>query len=336
MVKRNRWQFDAITALDICYIYAVGGLQFPKIPPKVGRMAPRFSQTNLSALLFASASLWGVYWVPLRYLDSLGVTGVWSVVIFNAAPLIALLPLFILFGRGKVKSWSQVVVISIFTGGGLALYACGLMMSSVVRATLLFYLTPIWSTLIGMYWLGETVDRTRIVAIVIGLGGMVLLLSGAHAGSTPLGLGDVFGFGSGISWALGATALKRWPQVPIFATTTGQFVCTSLIAALIAVVLFRGSIPPTDAITAAIPPAFFVGVFLLFPSIFLIFWIATQLSPGRVGILMMSEVIVAIITATLFLPEENMSAMQWCGGVMIVAACVFEVIPAHRRATSQH
>jgi len=54
----------------------------------------------------------------------------------------------------------------------LALFTIGLVLSSVVRVTLLFYLAPIWSTLIGSYWLKEEVTRGRWIAIAIGLLGL--------------------------------------------------------------------------------------------------------------------------------------------------------------------
>ncbi|MBQ65340.1 MAG: EamA family transporter, partial [Marinovum sp.] len=49
------------------------------------------------------------------------------------------------------------------------------------------------------------------------------------------------------------------------------------------------------------------------------------LFPGRVGILMMSEVLVAIISASIFLPDEQMALLQWLGAAAIIASAFAEV-----------
>ena len=49
------------------------------------------------------------------------------------------------------------------------------------------------------------------------------------------------------------------------------------------------------------------------------------LFPGRVGILMMSEVIVAILSARILIPEESMAFLQWVGAGAILFAGVIEV-----------
>ena len=53
----------------------------------------------------------------------------------------------------------------------------------------------------------------------------------------------------------------------------------------------------------------------------IVFRVSQYLSPGLVGILMLSEVIVAATTAALFL-GERLAAMQWFGVVLILAAGV--------------
>ena len=45
---------------------------------------------------------------------------------------------------------------------------------------------------------------------------------------------------------------------------------------------------------------------------------------------MMSEVIVAIISASLLLPDEQMDTIQWLGGVAIILAGFIEVLFGNR------
>tara|TARA_B100000902_G_C26480662_1_gene514580 strand:- start:264 stop:473 length:210 start_codon:yes stop_codon:yes gene_type:complete len=58
----------------------------------------------------------------------------------------------------------------------------------------------------------------------------------------------------------------------------------------------------------------------------IIFKVSQFLFPGRVGLLMMSEVIVAIISASILLPSETMLPWQWFGALAIVAAGLMEVV----------
>jgi len=91
------------------------------------------------------------------------------------------------------------MAIGVFTGFGLELYASGLIYSSVVRASLLFYLTPVWTTMNEMIWLGERGNWQRWA---------VLLVSGG--GSVPLNVGDVFAFFSSVFWvSIGSTKYQR-------------------------------------------------------------------------------------------------------------------------------
>jgi drug/metabolite transporter (DMT)-like permease len=68
--------------------------------------------------------------------------------------------------------------------------------------------------------------------------------------------------------------------------------------------------------------AFVGSAMFLLPSILAIFWACRVLFPGRAAILMMSEALVATISATLLLPEETMTVMQWTGAAIVLLACL--------------
>ena len=46
---------------------------------------------------------------------------------------------------------------------------------------------------------------------------------------------------------------------------------------------------------------------------------------------MMSEVVVAIISAAILIPEETMHSMQWFGAIAIISAGVFEVLYGYNK-----
>lgn len=279
-----------------------------------------------SIAVFVSATVWGLYWVPLRMFEAGGIQGGWSVILLNLPPLLVLGPLLI-WQFGMHRSFmGRAVMIGFFAGAGLAFYASGLVYSTVVRTTLLFYLTPVWSTLIGLFWLSEPVGWRRWAAILIGLMGMFLLLSGGAAGAMPLNIGDLLGLLSGLFWAVGAAMIRRFEGVPLVGMTFFQFLFTALMALLCALAFGPREMPEIAALTAQLPLAVGVALGLILPTVAVIFWAQRFLFPGRVGLLMMSEVLVAVISASLFLPEERMGPVEWIGAVMIIGACLIEVL----------
>lgn len=278
-----------------------------------------------SLVIFAAASIWGLYWVPLRGLEGVGVEGGWSVALFNALPLTVLVPWMLLAGAAARRGWRVALAIGMLTGAGMAFYATGLVLSSVVRATLLFYLTPVWSTMIGALWLAERIDWRRWAAIGCGLTGLMFLLSGGADGSKPLNVGDGFGLVSGMVWAFGIALIKRNPDVPLLPMTLFQFLGAASVAALAAAVMTDLPQPGGDELGWAVGLAAVAAIGFIMPSVFAIFWAGRHVFPGRAGILMMSEVLVAVLSATLLLPDERMGSVEWLGAVLIVGACLLEV-----------
>jgi hypothetical protein len=76
--------------------------------------------------------------------------------------------------------------------------------------------------------------------------------------------------------------------------------------------------PSPQAIVASLPVAFISLVLVLFPSTLILFRISQLLYPERVGVLMMSEVTIAVLTASIFLSDEYMTALQWVGASAII------------------
>ena len=276
-----------------------------------------------SIVLFLAASVWGLYWLPLRALDAMGIHGAWGVVFFNFCPLIVLVPLLIRGRRQMLVRPGRVLFIGAATGLGLGLYSTAIVMAPVIRMTMEFYLTSVWSTIIGVVWLSERLDARRIAAVLAGLSGLGLLLSApSSSAAAGLGMGDAMALASGILWALGAAGMKKWSDIPVVATATLQFLFAVLGGAFLGVAVLTAHLPPASTLVAAFPMAFSASTFLLLPSIYAIFWASRVLYPGRAAILMMSEALVATITASWFLPEEMLSPWQWVGGAIVLAACV--------------
>ena len=274
-----------------------------------------------------SSCAWGLYWLPLRSIEQSGIVGSWSIVLVNACPLIILVPL-IFFNLDKLKKYPKPILFAgIMIGAAFTFYANGLVQTSVIRATLLFYLSPIWSTIIGIIWLNERLTIARVISIIVALIGLILLLYDFRNQETAmLNFGDFSSILSGLFWALGASILKKWSKLPIIPLTAIVYFSTTSLSILLDIIVYKAPIPSLALIGQNFSTAFIWSVIVLLPSFCIIFRISQILFPGRVGILMMSEVAVAVISAKILLPEEQMVILQWIGASAILLAGVVEII----------
>ena len=96
-------------------------------------------------------------------------------------------------------------------------------------------------------------------------------------------------------------------------------------ALIFALLIYETQPPDWLLVVQSLPITLGASVFILLPSTLLLMIISQVLYPGRVGVLMMSEVLVAIVSASLLGPEERMSLVQWGGAAAIIIAALFEV-----------
>lgn len=281
-----------------------------------------------SAVIAGCAAFWGLYWIPLRETEALGVPPVWSVALFNLPLIFISAAVFAWFFGANRAILGRVILAGMLAGAGLALYGMGLMLTTVVRATLLFYLTPVWGTLIGMAVLGERPGLRRWIALTFGIVGLVLTI-----GLTPDDLNLVFGVGeavgliSGLVWAAAATVIRHSGGLPSSGVVFFQFATAGSVTAIFAISMGEG--PMTgEMISLAANWYLIIGAAIMLITIYAIFATIGMVSPGRSGLLMMSEVVVAVFSAAILIPEEALSFWEWVGAAMIIGAGVIEVTGA--------
>lgn len=287
-----------------------------------------------SALVFVSASVWGLFWLPLREIDRHGLSGPWVILAINLAPLLFFTPVTIRrwsFVRGHLK---EVSIIGALVAAGLVFYSLGLIYTTIMRATLLYYLTPVWSTLFGILILSEQVRWHRWAAIALGFAGLLLILSTKSSVAGGLNIGDVMGLLSGIFWGAGVAYTRLHTNVaPIDTAASIYFYsCVIGLALLWPLLGADAKIPPLSIWVAAAPVTLAFSLLIFMPTLLAVMWCAQRLSPGRVGILMMSEVLVAGISAPL-LAGEVLSLQEFAGAVLIVGAGLLEVLSPQEQPT---
>lgn len=292
---------------------------------------PSPTQTRVASIAVAlCGALWGVYWLPLRYLHELGLSSVWATAAFFIAALPPAVLLAFLARREIVAQLHTFLWLAFLNGLVFNLYSNAYGGTSVFNVLFLFYLSPIWSILIARFWFGERIGLARIACVVAGLGGLVLMLSKDGDWPLPRNLADWMAIASGILWAIVAIRVRKSAKVGAAANSVAFFLGGLVLAALFALALGRDRIPAPQAIGAAWPLVVAVAWLAWLPSQFLLFWGVRRISPVRTGILLMTELVSGVATAA-WLSGDPITWQQAVGGALILAAGLGDVLTSRER-----
>jgi drug/metabolite transporter (DMT)-like permease len=107
--------------------------------------------------------------------------------------------------------WQRIAILAFFNiAGWNAFVLFGVQQLPAGRSAIIAYTMPIWATLIAMAVLHEPLNLRKVVGLVLGMLGMVVLLGDdlRHIGSTPIGA--LFILCAAILWACGTVLLRKW------------------------------------------------------------------------------------------------------------------------------
>ena len=285
----------------------------------------RVRLTGPELAIAVSGAFWGLYWIPVRYLEARGFGAVWLTLGVFVVGLVLLVPVLVRWPGARSAFTPRMLLTGLLTGGAFILYSIAIALTEVVAAILLFYLSPVWATVLGRFVLGERLTGARFAALVLGLGGLWVVLGGESGVPLPRNTGDWFALVAGIAWALGTIRVHQDAAVAPAAHVTSLFVGGTVATVIVALLPFadRGPMP---AVTAE-PAAIIVAVAALsVVSAVGILWAVRLVSPGRAGLLMMLEVVTGLASAAAF-AGEGFGVAQIVGSMLIVAAALVEIVP---------
>ena len=118
-----------------------------------------------------SAALWGLFWIPVRAIEQTGVSVQWTGPVLFACVTLIFLPVALVRWRVMRRAGPGLILTGLLPGAAFAFYAVSFNMTDVVHALLLFYVSPIWSTFLGLIMLGERLNINRVAALILGLSG---------------------------------------------------------------------------------------------------------------------------------------------------------------------
>jgi len=279
------------------------------------------------AAILLSTVFWGTLWIPLRHLGDAQSGSTSLTAAGFLIPLLAMLPFGVLRWRSIVAGGWPLVLAGFVMADSVALYAEALRRGEVARVILLFYLAPVWSTLLAWKISGGAVSSSRLVTIALGLAGM-LIVFGGREGTGPGAGGDAMALLAGMLCACSLLQLRSLdPDIPEFDKVFVQFLFLG--AMFCGFSLVPGG--PAWALPSAVELADRAGWLLALGLIWMpvVLWLtifgASRLESGLVAVLLMLEVVIGLASAAL-LADEPFGAREIAGAMFILAACGSESV----------
>ena len=287
--------------------------------------SPRESRLALASLLTGSV-IWGFTWLPLKYFAATGLDG--HAVSLTAYVLVALVSLpFIWRERPQWRSETHwLLLIGLCFGVANVGLTVALMSGSVVRVMLLFFLLPVWGALGGAMFLGESLDRRRMAAVVLSLAGVFVIVGGLRALQEPPSVADLAALIAGICYTAAGIANRKAQCIPIVSRTLSSFAGCAVLA-IAGLLVSSPAIPQLPAIIWWLLAGF--AFFWLLGAGVLTTYGVTHVQASRAAVFQIVELLVAVVSAVL-VGGETLSFGDYAGGALILAATLIEALPRSR------
>lgn len=289
----------------------------PALPESNDRPSPR----AIGALL-ANALIWGVSWLPFRWLSDQGLHSLWATaVIFLVAWL------FILARNPAAIGISLrhpgLLALGLASGLTNACFNWGISTGEVMRVVLLFYLMPVWAVLLAWLMLDEPLRLKSIGLVLLAVSGAAIVLYQPGAGlPMPASHADWLGLFGGMGFAMNNVLLRRQAAAPAAARAAAMFAGGAFIPACVA--LFVGltgtAVPWPTLQTSAITGLIFIAALFVLGNYALQYG-ASRLPTRVTAVIMLSEVVFAAVSAT-WLGGEVLTLRLVLGAALIIAASV--------------
>lgn len=272
-----------------------------------------------------AGAVWGLYWIPVRHMQAEGVGAVWFTLGLFVAALALFVPVFVRHPPARAALTPRMLVTGLLTGGAFVLYTVSIVLTEVVAAILLFYMSPVWATVLGWVLLGERFTTSRLAALALGFAGLWVVLGSESGVPLPRNAGDWCALAAGVMWAFGTLRVHQDAATSPAAHTASLFVVGTLV--IVVVALVPDVAGPAPVVTAP-GVAIVLGMAVVsVTSAWGILWGARLLSPGRAGLLLMMEVITGLASAAV-LVDEPFGTAQIVGSLLIASAVLVEVLPS--------
>jgi len=276
--------------------------------------------------LLIGATVWGLIWYPYRLLQHEGFSGALAVtssylicLVLGAVLLRRAIPgLGDIYRRGQI---GMLLLVGITSGGCNLGYVLATMHGEVMRVLLLFYLAPLWTVLLSRLLLGEQLRSAGAAVIAMSLAGATTMLWRPDLGLPwPENGAEWLGVAAGFLFALSNVLIRKTSELSI------EIKCLSVFAGVVLAGLMAApfELSAINPMTMSAKPwviLVFIGITLLFTNLVVQYGL-THTPANQAIVVFLFELVVAAVSSSL-LAMETMSAKEWVGGALIVAATIF-------------
>lgn len=271
--------------------------------------------------LLLAATLWGVFWFPLRWLEQLGLSGLWQTFFIYCGTLWVVV--IILWRRlPGLKSefglapW-PLLFMMLASGWCNTAFILAMLEGEVVRVLLLFYLSPLWATLIGWLVLKETLHPLSVVVLIIAIGGAVVMLWHPAMGYPwPYDMADWLALSAGISFAI-LNSLVRFTEQVSIPVKTGVAWIGAIAVSLLLILVTSTEQPAVDPVVAMY--AGLIGAVMMVIMTFSVVYGVTHMPVHRSSVILLFELVAGAVSSQL-LTDEVIHTREWIGGGLVVLA----------------
>ena len=267
--------------------------------------------------LLLAATLWGIFWYPLRLLEQHGLHGLWSTLLIYCGTL----PAMLLLMRGHWGEFNKapwvLLAMALASGWCNTTFILAVLEGNIVRVLLLFYLSPLWATLMGWLFLREQLQRDSLWVLLLALAGAVIMLWQPEAGLPwPQHRADWLALSSGFSFALVNVLVRSSQKVSVYTKTASAWLGVIVVAALLIIFTSRSL---GDASGYTISSAFVLGALVLVVMTLSVVYGVTHLPVYRSAVILLFEVVAGAVSAQL-LTDEVVLLREWVGGGFVILA----------------
>ena len=268
------------------------------------------------AAMLVGASLWGVIWYPMRLLEGGGLGGVWLTLTLYGAAMVASLPRTARAIPEFAKRPALLVLLMLAAGWTNIAFVEAVLEGNILRVLLLFYLSPLWATLMGWLFLRERITRTAFASLIIAMAGALLMLWNPILGTPwPQGKPDWMALSAGFAFALSNVIVRKMQDISIAAKALAVWAGVVVVAlVMIASLAVPVPHPPVSIFTGAVA----LGLFGILLMTTLVQYGVTHMPVHRSAVLALIELVAGAISQQL-LTNEVVTGREWVGGVLIVA-----------------
>ncbi|MBI5450030.1 MAG: DMT family transporter [Gammaproteobacteria bacterium] len=268
------------------------------------------------AALLIGASMWGVIWYPLRLFEQAGLSGLWATLLIYLAALPVGLLVFIL-RRSSIHNLGSLALLALASGWCNVAFILAVLDGNVVRIYLLFYLSPLWTVLLGWLLLGERIDRHGWITLGCAMLGAVIMLYDPLLGLPwPQDGADWLSITSGMAFALSNVLVRKLDGESVWTKTVFAWLGVLLLA-WGWIVVAEEPVPevPGQLILSALALG---GVAMVIMSTCVIYGL-THLPAHRAAILLLFELVAAALSAQ-WLTDERVLLREAAGGALVLLA----------------